>query len=66
MDARAGGLTEVSTVVSDPKLLRDAGQQKTSATTDKYLRDQSASANTVIKCGDRSGENGPETKRSHF
>lgn len=49
MDARAGGLTEASTVVSDPKLLRDAGQHKASATTDKYLRGRSASANTVIK-----------------
>lgn len=49
MDARAGGLTEASTVVSDPKLLRDAGQHKSSTTTDKYLRGRSASANKVIE-----------------
>ena len=49
MDARAGGLTEASTVVSDPKMLRDAGQHKNSSTTDKYLRGRSASANKVIE-----------------
>lgn len=49
MDARAGGLTEASSVVSDPKLLRDAGQHMNIKTTDKYLRGRSDSANRVIE-----------------
>jgi hypothetical protein len=48
MDLRAGALTEAKSLGADPYALRDAGQHKQVATTDKYVRSRSTAANKVI------------------
>jgi hypothetical protein len=52
-DNRAGGITEAKTMV-DPFDLRDAAQHTQISTTDRYVRDRSASANKVVRL--RSGK----------
>lgn len=48
-DVRAGGLTEARSLVTDPLLLRDAGQHKQVSTTNGYLRGRSDGANQVVQ-----------------
>lgn len=47
-DARAGGITEAKAMV-DPHTLQHAAQHQNQHTTDRYARDRSGSANTVIE-----------------
>jgi hypothetical protein len=47
-DSRAGGITEAKAMV-DPVTLQQAAQHQNQHTTDRYTRDRSGSANTVIQ-----------------
>ena len=49
MDARAGALSEASSLGVDPYALRDAAQHKNSNTTDRYVRGRSANAAKVVE-----------------
>ena len=49
MDARAGGITEAKLRGANPYDLRDAGQHSNIATTSRYARSRSETANKVVK-----------------
>lgn len=49
MDARAGGITEAKLSGANPYDLRDAGQHSNIATTSRYARSRSETANKVVK-----------------
>ncbi|MDG3089212.1 hypothetical protein P7F88_25450 [Vibrio hannami] len=47
-DSRSGGITEAKGIVH-PTVLQHAAQHQNGSTTDRYIRDRSASANQVIE-----------------
>ena len=53
-DGRAGGITEAKAMV-DPHTLQHAAQHQNQHTTDRYARDRSGSANTVIEMRSKRG-----------
>lgn len=53
-DARPGGITEAKAMV-DPYTLQHAAQHQNQHTTDRYARDRSGSANTVIEMRSKRG-----------
>lgn len=53
-DGRAGGITEAKAMV-DPTSLQHAAQHQNQHTTDRYTRDRSGSANTVIEMRSKRG-----------
>lgn len=53
MDTRAGAITEAKSMGADPYALRDAAQHSNVATTDRYARGRSESADKIVQLRSR-------------